>query len=182
MLLACLAGAWLFVGQATAGTLTLTRTQTTTATSFNLSAEGDLDWAHWGSFAVTDFDYPAGGTPQISNYTPVGIPSYGQYSDDVTQCSWVDGTVDQAETDLSSGIWASGPDTGYQLTIPASTTPRVLHLYIGSWNKSGTLELSLSDNSTASVTNIIPNTTTPSCHRHVCRQFGRSVPNGELSL
>jgi hypothetical protein len=159
-LLAGLAAAWLCVGQATAGTLTMTRTQTTTATSFHLSAEGDLDWAHWGSFTVTDFDHPAGVTPQISNYTPLGTPSYGQYSDDVTQCNWLDGTVDQAETDLSSGIWASGPDTGYQLTVPASTTPRVLHLYIGSWNKTGTLELSLSDNSAASVTNVIPNTTT----------------------
>ena len=160
ILLACLAGAWLFVGHATAGTLILTRTQTTTATSFDLSAEGDLDWAHWGNYIVTDFDHRAGVTSQISNYTPVGTGSYGQYSDDVTQCSWVDGSVDQAETDLSSGIWASGDDTGYQLTIPASTTPRVLHLYIGSWNKSGTLELSLSDSSAASVTNIIPNTST----------------------
>lgn len=149
--------ACLMAGRASAGTLTLIDQPLTNITDVNLSAEGDIDWAHWGNFTTADYDHKAGVTPQIGTYTPIGGGSYGSYGDDLARCSWIDGTIDQTATGLRSGLWASGPpvNAGYQLNIPASTTPRILHLYIGSWESTGQLELSLSDNSAPSITNVV---------------------------
>ncbi len=149
--------ACLLVGRASAGTLTLIDQPLTNLTDVNLSAEGDLDWAHWGNFTTADYDHKAGVASQIPTYTPIGGGSYGSYGDDLARCSWIDGTIDQTATGLRSGLWASGPpvNAGYQLNIPASTTPRILHLYVGSWESTGQLELSLSDSSAASITNVV---------------------------
>jgi hypothetical protein len=152
-LLACF-----LANRATAGTLTVTSSPVLTPTAFNLSAEGDLDWAKWGTFAVTDFDHKTNVTSQIPNYTPYGAGSYGSYGGDNNQCSWIDGTVDHSESSVGNAIWASPPTTGagFQLSIPASTTPVILHLYLGGWQATGNLELSLSDNSATAYTNVLP--------------------------
>ena len=35
----------------------------------DLTAEGGLDWAHWGLSTATDFNHKSGVSPQISNIT-----------------------------------------------------------------------------------------------------------------
>lgn len=132
--LACL----LMAGRATAGTLTVSSTVITRTNavqpygyglgqSFNLGAEGDLDWAHWGTYLNTDFDHKAGVTPQIGNvsYNTLGL---GSWSTSDANCSWVDGTVDQVMPGTRGGVFINGPGT-MSFHVTCSGAPEVLHVY-----------------------------------------------------
>lgn len=145
--------ACLMAGRATAGTLTVSSGPISNPP--NLSAEGDLDWAHWGSPNDTDYDHKAGMAPQIGNFTLIGGAGIGHYSGAAASCSWVDGTPEQMETGLATGVYAYPLGGGYQWIIPASTTPRVLHLYVSTFATTGELDFTLSDGSAPSVTNIV---------------------------
>jgi len=131
-------GCLIIAGSATAGTLTVSSTVITVTNvvqpygyglgqSFNLSAEGDLDWAHWGTYLNTDFDHKAGVTPQIGgfSYSTIGL---GSWSTSDANCSWVDGTVDQVMPGTRGGVFIDGPGTmSFQVTC--SGAPEVLHVY-----------------------------------------------------
>ena len=114
--LACL----IMAGGATAGTLSVSSTIITRSDavqpygyelgqSFNLSAEGDLDWAQWGTYLNTDYDHKAGVTPQIGNF--ISSNPLGTLSTAAADCSWVDGTVDQVMPTTRGGVWIAGPGT-----------------------------------------------------------------------
>ena len=131
-------GCLIIAGSATAGTLTVSSTIITktnvlqpygyeVSSAFNLSAEGDLDWAHWGTFLNTDFDHKAGVTPQISNvsYDTIGLGNWGTSA---ANCSWVDGSFDQVMTSSRGGVFINGPgNLSFQVTC--SGAPEVLHVY-----------------------------------------------------
>jgi hypothetical protein len=119
-------------------------------TAFNLSAEGDLDWAKWGSFNRFDYDHKAGVAPQIGNFTLTG--GIGNYGGAAANCSWVDGSVDQVVAGTATGVYVYGLGNGYQWNIPASPTPVVLHLYVSSYITPAQLTFTLSDGSTPAVT------------------------------
>jgi hypothetical protein len=123
------------------------------ATPVNLSAEGDLDWAHYGSFGALDYDHKAGVTEQIGNPTHTG--PILQFTGSAALCSWVDGTVDQAMT-IDSGNFIYNTGSAYQWNIPASTTPVVLHLYLSTYLGGGDLTFTLSDASAPAVVTSIP--------------------------
>jgi hypothetical protein len=44
-----------------------------TPATVDLTAEGTIDWAHWGYSSASDFDHKAMGNGQISNFQQVGI-------------------------------------------------------------------------------------------------------------
>ncbi len=147
MLLACLAGVCLFSSQATAGTL-IGSTATAPAT-VNLTAEGTLDWAHWGLNVATDFDQKEGGTNQISNFTLIGPAPDGpyQYGNALVAYSWSDGTPDTTAAGTTTGVYFNGLNNGYQITVPADTTKRILRVYAGGWDTTVHFGASLSDQS-----------------------------------
>jgi hypothetical protein len=144
--------ACLMAGSATAGTLTVTRFSFGSAIPFNLSAEGEIDWAHWGTFTATDFEQKAGVTHVIPNFTALGsggvLSRFGGafYID-----SWVDGTTDQRMANTQGGLQVTVLGNGYQLVIPASTTTQYLFLYAGRSGSAYQLEASLSDGPTSAV-------------------------------
>ena len=171
--LACL----IMAGRATAGTLTVTSTPIarsglaaysySLSTPVNLTAEGDLDWAKWGRFTQFDFDHKAGVTPQIGwSYSG----SLGVWSTSDASSSWVDGTVDQQCVQYGygvgmgqglsgnrGGVSVNGAGNSFTLTVPASTTPVVLHIYAAPYVNPpvptpATLVFSLSDGSAPTVT------------------------------
>jgi hypothetical protein len=116
--------------------------------TINLTAEGTLDWAHWGLSTAGDFDHRSGAAVQISNYTPVGsASSYNQYGNNGLGFTWSDGTPDAATDNSTTGIWVPGVGNGYEIRVPASATNRVLKIYLGAWQASGHFEASLSDGS-----------------------------------
>jgi hypothetical protein len=147
MFLAFLAGAWLFGSQATAGTLLGYRAAAPAAV--NLTAQGTLDWAQWG-FTTNNpsyFNHKSGGASQISDYTEIGTDAVYQFGNAVIAFSWSDGTLTATATDTTTGIYVGSLDTGFQFTVPADTTTKLLKVYAGCWNAQVHVEATLSDGS-----------------------------------
>jgi hypothetical protein len=141
--------ACLIAGRAAAGTISVVSNTITGSTqTFNLSAEGDLDWAKWGILTTTDYDHKnTGAAPQIPNYSIVGGTALNYYTGSFP-FSWVDGSVDATLVN-AAGTYTSltNVGTGYTFSVPASPTPKVLNLYVGQYKAVGGLTLQLSDGS-----------------------------------
>ncbi len=116
-------------------------------TTVDLTAEGVLDWAHWGLAAATSFDHKAGVTSAISNYTTIGSAAVQRQLQSPTSCGWTGGTPTASATSTPTGVYLMGVNNGFQLALPADTTKRTLRLYVGVWAAQGKLEASLSDGS-----------------------------------
>jgi Tfp pilus assembly protein PilX len=120
----------------------------TTPAFVNLTAEGTLDWADWGEASGLPPNYleqKIGGTNQISDATAIGVGSGPNYfNGTVVATSWTDGTPDPAETN-TSGIYYVGLDDGYQITVPADTTMKVLTVYAGGYGTIVNFRAALSD-------------------------------------
>lgn len=113
--------------------------------SFDLTASGTLDWAHWGLTGGTSFEHKATGGGRISGATVIdGGSGPGQYSDPVTLFAWSDGTTTSSVSNTGTGIFTSG---GFEFTVPADTNSRVLKVYVGGSNSSGKLTAHLLDRS-----------------------------------
>ncbi len=131
----------------------MTGGQAIAASSYNLTALGTADWAHWGRGGTYgNFDHKSAGASQISNVTTLGSGSYGGYSDNSRNASWTDGTPDASDTNEHGYIWANTAiGAGYSFTAPADTTTRTLYVYAGGNSSGGTLTAHLSDGSATDV-------------------------------
>jgi hypothetical protein len=139
---------------------TLTVSFSAASGGVNLTAEGTQDWGHWGlstavslSNAGKDRKNIANG--QISDVVILGADNLQRVTDFATTASWSDGTPTASATDTPSAVqmykwWTL--NTGFRLTVPASTTQRTLKLYCGTGNATGQLKATLSDNSAPAVT------------------------------
>src|SRR5690242_4468818 len=65
--------------------------------NINLTANGALDWVHWGLYSEDSVDRKDILEPQIGNLTAFGPPTYPtyvfQYSDNYNGYSWNNGTT-----------------------------------------------------------------------------------------
>ena len=115
----------------------------------DLTALGTLDWADWGLNLATDFDQKEGGTNQISNITLIGPGPNGpiRYDNALAAFSWSDGTPDSTAADTTTGIYFNDLNNGYQITVPADRTARILTVYAGGYNTTVHFEATLSDSS-----------------------------------
>jgi hypothetical protein len=89
----------------------------------------------------------AGGTNQISDVTAIG-PGSGPdlFGNAVIAISWSDGTPDAAVTNTTTGIYYSGLNNGYQISVPADTTlKKLLTVYAGGYGTIVNFQASLSD-------------------------------------
>jgi len=152
VILVCILMASVPSAYATTGSLVATATAVQSTTATNLTAQGTSDWAHWGQSSATDFDQLSGNS-QISNITVVGSGSPGQFTDSIQYMSWTNGTPTTSATNSEDGIWIAGVGNGFSFTVPASTTPQTLTVYVGGYESAGTLTASLSDGSAATYTN-----------------------------
>jgi hypothetical protein len=132
-----------------APTGSLVGTSSVAAASYNLTALGTSDWAHWGTGQnATAFDDKANIVSQISNVTPLGPGSYGAYSDPSRSVSWSDGTPLKTDTNDQTYIWANNAiNAGYSFTVPAGTATQTVYVYLGGYDSGGTLTATLSDGS-----------------------------------
>lgn len=113
----------------------------------HLSAEGTLDWAHWGSTSQNSFVRRQGGN-QLANVKVSGGPRQ-RYTDNATGFTWTNGTPVLAVNGTTTGIFVRRQDSSFEMTIPANATVRRLRLYLGLYGARGRLEASLSDFSAA---------------------------------
>ncbi|MGB6945135.1 MAG: hypothetical protein WBE37_22245, partial [Bryobacteraceae bacterium] len=120
----------------------------------NLTAEGSLDWEHWGDGSL---NRKAGVTAQLGPYTTVGIGNDVQYGNDLRPISWTDGTPLTSSTSNTNGLFIAGVGQGFSFTAPADTTTRTLIVHVGGWESGGTLTAQLSDGSAAPYTDVTTN-------------------------
>jgi hypothetical protein len=111
----------------------------------DLTAEGTSDWVHWGLTTDTSVNRKTGVPPQISNFTPVGTATVSRYADNYTGYSWSDGNPTTAADGTHTGVFLTNFSSGFQLTLPADNTPRLLRLYVGAYAARGRLLAYLSD-------------------------------------
>jgi len=130
-------------GAASVGTLT--GVLNAASGNVNLSAPENADWTHWGLTDTASFNYKNGVSRQIGNFTILGGGAVERYSDSAVQFSWSGGTPTAGAANTATGVFMTGLNNGFQLTVQADTVPRTLKLYVGVWSAGGRLEASLSD-------------------------------------
>src|SRR5574339_1031896 len=100
---------------------TLTGSNVVSSASVNLSAVGTLDWARWP-----------------------GYTHKGTAISDVTTTGWLKSyTGDARVIGDRSGIKTGGVGSSFTFTVAATTTERTLTYYIGGWNSTGRVTVTL---------------------------------------
>jgi hypothetical protein len=94
----------------------------------------------------TSFNHKSGVPQQISNFTKIGTGGVNRYAGSSVSYNWNDGTP-TLTGNTTSGVWRSGVGKGFQITVPADTTDKILKLYVSAWSAEGRLEVTLSDGS-----------------------------------
>ncbi len=120
----------------------------TSTTTFNLTALGAADWAAYGDNG--GYDHKATGS-QISNVSAAG-GSLNSFTNDTIGLTWTNGAPDASATAEQKGYYNSGSGNGFSLTVPASTTPQTLTLYVGGYDSSATLTAGISGASSIAYT------------------------------
>jgi RHS repeat-associated protein len=149
----CLSGAALAQGS-------LSGSVDSSTTSVNLTTQGTSDWAHWGTGGVPGLVRKSGGGSLISTYSVVGSGGISTYSNDLRAMSWSGGTPTASASADASGLYISNIGNGFSITVPADTTQRVVKVYVGGWNSTGSFTASLSDASATNYTNTTTASTT----------------------
>lgn len=127
----------------------LTRLDPPSATE-DLTAQGTLDWSHWGTSSASSWDHKAGGA-SISNLSAVGSTGFSRLTSGVQpSVKWSDGTPTASNGGTSTGLTnsSSGNGRGFGFTIAnvQNADPVTLRLALGAIFCSGRLELYWSSN------------------------------------
>jgi len=141
-----------------AATLSATFTTLPQGSVVNLTAEGALDWVHWGLITETSIDRKAGVPPQIPGFTRIHLNGPYQYGDNFNGYSWSDGAPTSSVTNTTTGVWMFGKSNGFELNVPAGTSTRILKVYVGTYGAVGKFDATLSGTqlnySDASISNV----------------------------
>jgi hypothetical protein len=127
---ALVAVALLCLAPGLASAATLTGSIVDSSASVNLASVGTLDWARWPG-------YTHGGSA-ISDVTTTG--TFKTY------------TNDRRSIGDNSGIKVAGPGASFTFTAAATTTERTLRYYIGGWNSTGRVTVTLAGATTYTTT------------------------------
>lgn len=113
--------------------------------AYNLTNEGTLDWIDWGLHTAQDVNHKANVQQQISNFAVTGnclVQRDSYYAN--SNIEWFDG-IPQPDTASSQtwGVYVTGLNNGFSITVPASTTSRTLRVYVGAKLAQGEFTASL---------------------------------------
>jgi hypothetical protein len=112
--------------------------------SVDLTVEGTLDWAQWGSSAVSDYTHKLGVVSQLLDFKPTGSVAAQRYLAGPSTFTWSDGTPN-ASGSTSNGLTWQGIGEGFQLVVPVTGEARRLRLYVGVVAGTGVLKAAFSD-------------------------------------
>lgn len=96
----------------------------------DLTAQGRLDWVHWGVSGERAVTRKQGVERRISDVRVIGSGDLHQYTDNHVRFSWSDGVPIARANETSTGIFILGTGNGFALTVPAETTARTLRVYL----------------------------------------------------
>jgi hypothetical protein len=114
----------------------------------DLTAEGVLDWRHWGQSGFVDVKASAGDL--IGDYTLIGTTATSTVMR--MSFSWSDGSPRGTVSDAPAAIAVMGAGTGFELDVPAAASSQTLSVYVSGENDSATFTASLSDGCVADYT------------------------------
>lgn len=118
----------------------------TPAKVVTLSDEGKTDWAHWGRITgVAILNRKADAKPLIGDLVKLGARELHTFENNPTTFTWSGGVPAAEVKQTRSGVFTYGQ--GFQLALPADTTPRTAKVFCGVWRGRGELEARLSDGS-----------------------------------
>ncbi|GIE99324.1 hypothetical protein Ari01nite_67890 [Paractinoplanes rishiriensis] len=136
----------------------LTLATTAVPATVNLSAEGSLDWVHWGLANARSLNRKSGGSGAIRD---LGGTSRGRYDTNPQRFSWSGGTPTGSASGTPTGVYTCGAGGNFALQVSASPTTRTLHFYAGAWLARGQLTARLGGETVSgSVTDRDASTTT----------------------
>jgi hypothetical protein len=126
-------------------------------TQVDLSAEGDIDWMHWGGTNEQAACRKAGahvlGAVSVLGSGPMGAaatdvfkPTLQTAPGDLIKFVW-SGGEQPGSGSTSSMMWVANRGQGFRLIAPADRRARRLRVYVALFNALGRLDASLSDGS-----------------------------------
>jgi hypothetical protein len=111
----------------------------------DLTAEGTLDWMHWGFRDADSANRKADAPPLIGNFVKIGTNAPVQFQETFTAYSWSDGTPVAKATDTRTGVYLRGASSGFTFSTPADTHPRTLKVYVSLYGARGLFQAYLGD-------------------------------------
>jgi hypothetical protein len=152
----------------------------------NLTTEGAVDWIHWGRSTPTDVTRKASGGSKISNHTLIGAGSTrARMTVSPSTYSWSDGTPTPVVNNIQNGVYINnfnGPGRGFQFTAPADSIERILDVFVGAFDASGTLEATLSDGSALPFTHTLVGATGQTVQAHYTLNYAANSPGQTLTV
>lgn len=127
-------------GAGLAATLSGSLTPQPAGTTSDLSAEGNVDWVHWGLTAATDVNRRAGGAAPIGSLALLGSQPPEQWATNLHGCTWTNGTPVLAVSNTTSALFARGLSNGFELTVPVTAHRQRLKIFAGVQAAAGLLE------------------------------------------
>jgi hypothetical protein len=127
--------------------------------NLDITAEGTIDWAHWGYLGATGFDRKSGGDA-ISDVSPSPTLSFTGAPFTAT---WTDGAPHASVSMTSSGAGIHEGST-LTFTVAADTTVRTLRLYVGAQDAAARLDVTLAGATSQTRTLSDSNGTTNVCY------------------
>ncbi len=115
-------------------------------TEMNLTAEGSIDWVHFGDTPHSpNVTIRKNGSPHIvSDFLNIGAGELITYVDDLRPIIWLDGPLAHAFTNRN-GVFTKEIGHGFAIEAPADPTTKTLTVHVGGWRCSGAFSAHLSD-------------------------------------
>lgn len=110
--------------------------------SVDLTAEGTIDWVHWGEQGRFALDRDADGGFAILEGTPA-LPR-NRHAASPQRFRWSGGEPLAKASGVTSGVSTCGTGNGFTVSAPAGTASSTLTLYVGASSARGDLHISLS--------------------------------------
>lgn len=160
-------------------------TPVTTPATVNLTTEGPVDWAHWGTTANSITPHRKSGTQYIRNWSLLGTGTITRVASGVPTYDWTNGEAPYAAapTPKTTAIYTGSlQNRGFHLEFDASTeNARVAKLALGALNATGTITASMSDGSALTSTKTIATTsTTIPKHNYISITYRGGTPGAKL--
>jgi hypothetical protein len=155
----------------------------------DLTADGVIDWVHWGVANERSVTRKSGVAPCIADARLVdrGLVSGGaelhQYLDNHVRFSWSDGTPAQTVHESSTGVFVLGVGRGFALSAPADETTSTLTVYLSGFLADFEVTARVSDGSASEYRDVVRGRATgPGIYRRYVFVYHARTPGQRLDV